>query len=440
MPETKMVKTHQPLGTEIHDLIGSPPGWLLKSGMSVLGLVLIALLSLSSYVRYPDKISSPGIMTSETPPIEHVVRTGGIIDTLYVHHNDSVKKGDRILFIQNQGSIQDIMTLNLFISKYESIKIISNYTSLNFPTNLQFGEFQSEYAKLELSFMEFQMTLKQTGVWKKINILEDEISKTGELNTSLEYQKSLAYQELTLIEKGFFRNQSLNKSGVTSDLDMEKSKGELLNYQKQYAVLENGIIANQIKKVQQKLEIHTLKEERAILENSHLLKLREIISNLKQSITSWNRKYVVVAELAGIISIKSNIIQSVTVQSNQVIATILPPKSKSKRFVRTITLEKGGIGKIEIGDKVILKIDGYPHKEFGIVTSTVSSMSLLPEKDNNGTLIYEIIIPLPDTIKTNYGRIIPYNPNTGILAEIITEDKSIMHRIFNQFLDLLKNV
>ena len=51
--------------TQIDDLIGVAPGWLLRSGITVIVIVTSVILAVSAFIKYPDKIIAKGIMTSQ---------------------------------------------------------------------------------------------------------------------------------------------------------------------------------------------------------------------------------------------------------------------------------------------------------------------------------------------------------------------------------------
>jgi hypothetical protein len=76
---------------------------------------------------------------------------------------------------------------------------------------------------------------------------------------------------------------------------------------------------------------------------------------------------------------------------------------------------------------VIIKLDSYPFYEFGSLTGTVRSKSLVP-KDN----AYLIQVDLPATLVTNHNRVITFEQQLQGTAEIITNDKSFLRRIGEQ--------
>lgn len=122
-----------PAYTNIDDLIGNPPGWLLRSGLTVLALVVTVVLIMSAFIRYPDKITSTGIMTSTTPPLRHKAKTAGLVDSIYVDTDQKVKAGDTLLYIQNHATLKDIQQLATFVESFKQAKDLYDYAYLHFP-------------------------------------------------------------------------------------------------------------------------------------------------------------------------------------------------------------------------------------------------------------------------------------------------------------------
>lgn len=432
----KILPKSNNIGEDITELVGNPPGWILKSGISILGLVVFIFTGLASFIKYPEKITSHGIMTSTNPPIEHSTLVGGIIDTVFFINNTNILKGQEILYIQNNCKASDIVTLEELIIDIENSNLFSKSSPL--PKNLQLGDLQENYSLLEMTLQGYLSILDKSYITKQISIIETELLRLNEQNDVLINQKELASRELAINEKDYNRNLSLKSESVISELDMDRSESEFLRFKKEVNTIKNLILENDVRRELLKFELNRISRENIDQEKDLRSRIQEQVNNLKNEIIIWKKNYAVVAQTSGMIAIKSDVVSSATVKSNQVVATILPVTDKTDKFARTLALENG-IGRIEIGDKAIIKFEGYPHKEFGTITSSVSLISLLPDKNNKGELLYEITIPLPDTIFTNYNKLIPFSPNKGIKAEIITKDRSLLRRMFNHFLDLIEN-
>ncbi|HMP31883.1 MAG TPA: hypothetical protein PKD85_19930, partial [Saprospiraceae bacterium] len=75
------IKAHQ--GQDI-DFITKTPPWLLRSGMTLLFIVLVAVIVFTNFFKYPEKIVGSGIVTSDIPPISFLSNTTGYIEDILV--------------------------------------------------------------------------------------------------------------------------------------------------------------------------------------------------------------------------------------------------------------------------------------------------------------------------------------------------------------------
>ncbi len=126
-----------------------------------------------------------------------------------------------------------------------------------------------------------------------------------------------------------------------------------------------------------------------------------------------------------------------SVKQGEVIGHIVPNIDTDKYISAIYPIQN--IGKIEKGQRTIIKFDAFPFKQYGTIESVVTTISKIPELDKNNMPMYEIKINLNETIVTNYNDTIPFKPEMTAIVEIITEDRSILERIFDQFLDLIYN-
>ena len=139
---TKQTTSTQPNGMD--DLIGNPPGWILRSGITLIGFVVLVIITASAFISYPDKINGKGMLSSTLPPIQHFSKTDGIIDSIYVMTGQKVKTGDTIVYISNLTNRNHLLEWEEFLKKFESISHIPSYLEIIFHENLVLGELKNE--------------------------------------------------------------------------------------------------------------------------------------------------------------------------------------------------------------------------------------------------------------------------------------------------------
>ena len=85
-------------------------------------------------------------------------------------------------------------------------------------------------------------------------------------------------------------------------------------------------------------------------------------------------------------------------------------------------------GKVRTGQKVNIKLTGYPYLEYGMVRGVITSKSLVPAGDS-----YIIEITLPDGLRTLYGNDLEFTQNMQGTAEILTDSLRLLQKVVNPF-------
>ena len=87
-------------------------------------------------------------------------------------------------------------------------------------------------------------------------------------------------------------------------------------------------------------------------------------------------------------------------------------------------------GKIKIGQRVNIRLENFPDTEFGVIKGKVENISKVPSISSTGEYYYTAEIALPNGLTTSYRKKLPYYPEMSGLAEIVTNDLSLLERIF----------
>ncbi len=70
---------------EVQEILGTPPGWLVRWG-TILGLFALLLLGWGSYFyKYPDVVQVDIVISSKEPPRKLVTEKSGFIQEILVH-------------------------------------------------------------------------------------------------------------------------------------------------------------------------------------------------------------------------------------------------------------------------------------------------------------------------------------------------------------------
>ena len=82
---------------------------------------------------------------------------------------------------------------------------------------------------------------------------------------------------------------------------------------------------------------------------------------------------------------------------------------------------------MKTGRKVNIRLDNFPDGEFGLLKGVVQNISLVPTA-SGGASYYVVEMELPEGLVTNYKKELPSLPNMSGIADIITENMSLLER------------
>ena len=99
-----------------------------------------------------------------------------------------------------------------------------------------------------------------------------------------------------------------------------------------------------------------------------------------------------------------------------------------------MTAGQQGIGKVQIGQKVSIHVDGYPSAEFGMLVGKVRYISNIPTiKDS-----FLIMVDLTNGLRTNYQRSLGFRNNLTGSCEIFTDSRRLIDRLFGSIEEAVK--
>ena len=107
---------------------------------------------------------------------------------------------------------------------------------------------------------------------------------------------------------------------------------------------------------------------------------------------------------------------------------------QNEKFIGKISLPVSSSGKVETGQKVIIKLDNFPYYEFGSLEGKISGISEVPQENK-----YLADVELVNNNITSYGKSINMKQAMSGSASIITKENRFIYKIFYQLKYLTSN-
>jgi len=354
-----------------------------------------------------------------------VARSSGQIVELFVDDSQFVKINTHLAVIENAAEYSDVLDLKFDI---EGIKtIIANldkgeYISLTNTYTL--GDIQTAYAEFIVAYDNYFQFLKRDSHTQTINSIKEEIRRYQRMNMGLSEQVRIQWREYQLAQRQFERDSIVHAKGAISDKEVDVSEQTKLDVQLEYAKAQQEKDANEIEISKLKQNIQNLQltaqEDRDQME----IAVREAFNKMIAQIDIWETKYLLKARIDGLVSFTSIYSETQNVQEGDIVLTIIP--DNPGEIIGKIRLPIEGSGKVKINQTVNIQFADFPHLEYGMVKGVIRSISQVPEDQQ-----YVLEVDLADSLVTYYNISIPFRQEMMGRAEIITDDRVLIERIFS---------
>jgi HlyD family secretion protein len=134
---------------------------------------------------------------------------------------------------------------------------------------------------------------------------------------------------------------------------------------------------------------------------------------------------VLVAPENGKVMFISSLQENELISSGQSLFYIQPDETP---YYAELLLSQRGLGKVKMGQRVILKPEGYPGEEYGHLNGFISYISYMPNRRDS----FLAKLNLPMGLKTNYNKDIFFRNNLSASAQVITDDRKLFDRLLGQ--------
>ncbi|MCB0662320.1 MAG: HlyD family efflux transporter periplasmic adaptor subunit [Saprospiraceae bacterium] len=413
------------------DFIVKSPGWLTRHGIGLVSVFMLILLLLSAFLKYPDKVSAPAIITSYQPPIRIKAPRQAVLDQLLIQQGQTVKKDQLLAVFEHDGSYTNLLfvdsLLKTWIAQPSTIPATLPKISLN-------GSLMYPYKKLENALEKYIFEIEKDYTAQKIRNLKQQILSLQSMNKGLERQIQWRDKSLAISKAQVKRDSNLFLEGSVSAIDYENAQKHFYSMNEAREDLEAKLLENQLKVNQLEGEILDINQQKSDLVLDAEQALLVTLSELNLSIQNWKNENLIIASTDGEVQMNSGLALHKFYNPGEELMVIVPKQDKSG-IKGTALIPYSESGKVEPGATVHIKLEGYPYKEYGVLKTTVQTLAPIASEEKG----YEITFQLADNLKTTYGKVIPFKQEMKGNADIITEKRSLLERLFKEFTHLLKN-
>ena len=415
------------LNEEIQEILGTPPGWILRFGTLIFLIVIVVLIWLSYWIQYPDVVVSEIIVSFNDPPSKLISPKSGYLNKLHAVHNQKVKKGQLLISYNSEANYQDVLSL------YEKLLQVkqtnqSSILSLSFSENYSIGELQ----KYLFQFLDKQnqYSLRVKGISEVTN-KSDKQKQISSLENGIEYSTNLRDNLAVQIE-----NTQIQLKNEEAMVKMDKlSQSELNKTRDKLTVLSSNLNATEAEIKDKQFKISNLKSDLVNLSVSSekgrevaLSEMNAAFVQFKSNVSQWISSHLIISPTDGMVQVTNKFLKSGQyVNKDEPLLIIIPPQSNKMKGIMNVPFNESG--NIKRNQLVLVRLNSYPSSKFGIIQGKVaSSSSIALEEDEK--LVSPVTVYFENGLVTTTGYKVSTKKELSGMARIITQNKRFIQRLF----------
>lgn len=410
---------------EVQEIMGRMPSWIVRRGITLIGILLFCIVVGAYFFKYPDIIPARVSVLSGNPPVKLVARMSLPISVLLVKSEQDVQKDQVLCILDNAADYQDVQQLLPAVRQLDSaVNLAGTAGTVTIPAGLQLGELQANYLELVQAIQEYRFFVGQNVYGKTVNNLQQQISYNNQLNRELGSRDRMLKEQLELQHRRFAADSDLVKNKVISKAEYEESRKRLLDQQLSTENNRSTVIQNSLQQTTYEKSITDATLQQRNEESSLLRKIKDAAGRFLGQHAQWEQSYILKSPVAGKVTFFRYWKENQFVQAGEGVMMVTPP---TQEYVARGEIGIDRSGKIEPGQKVLIKLSAYPFEEYGMLRGTVAARSAVAM---DSTFLLDI--KLENGLHTNAGKQIPAQPQLYGIGEIMTEDKSVLARLFEK--------
>jgi HlyD family secretion protein len=363
--------------------------------------------------------------------VKVVSQASGVITKLNVKDGEKVLAGSVLAEIENPLSPEDAKYMKTYLHQLENaLKQSAPYLPLPDTTYVSLGDLQTIVNALmkELIAYNLNASLKMDDM--EINAILDKIKNQHELIAVNARIIAITKKEVENAKIKFDADEKLYKEAFLSKMDFLQSESA---FRAKELTLEQLMQSSIVLKSE--LEALTLQHRQAefnkINKNKNNIDgIHGAVRTIRGYVYGWQQKYNLIALKSGKVNFLQRLQAGIFLRGGEELFAITEPGGT---YLGIAHIPTAGYGKVKTGQSVNVSLQNFPYYEYGVLKGKVIGISQFANADE-----YRVEISLPNGMMSSQKRLLNYTPEMAGEAEIITDDKRVIERLFDSISKALK--
>lgn len=402
---------------------------------AVFALILIGCC----IIKYPERVTATVTITTGNSPVDVVARGSGSLERIPVSSGDSVRTGDILGVIRSSAAWEDVLEVERLLKETVGMPPDSLVVQEWVYAGRGMGDIQSEWSAFSTACRQLREYLERDAIGRRMELVREQISKQREYYSRMQAQAELMEEDLALELKDFRRDSLLFIEKIIPSVDYERAVRDLLSVRREQESFRSQMTSTELAVLQleqQLAELSIQRDDEILSMERELDGCRE---RLEAQIRAWSLSCLLASPMDGAVSFVRKWDEGQFISAGESFVTVVP--SEERMPVGIVKVPQASFGKVCTGQRVNVRLSGYPYMEYGLLVGEIGYLSSVPEAaaDLHTEPQYTAEIVFPDGMVTTYGRELRLIQKMDGTAEIITKDRRLIMRFLDPIAALFKN-
>ena len=416
MPDNR-IHTATEHSEEAQQILGRIPSWIIRWGVTVIFAVFALILIGCCIIKYPERVTATVTITTGNSPVDVVARGSGSLERIPVSSGDSVRTGE-----ETAGMPPDSLVMQEWVYAGRGM-----------------GDIQSEWSAFSTACRQLREYLERDAIGRRMELVREQISKQREYYSRMQAQAELMEEDLALELKDFRRDSLLFIEKIIPSVDYERAVRDLLSVRREQESFRSQMTSTELAVLQleqQLAELSIQRDDEILSMERELDGCRE---RLEAQIRAWSLSCLLASPMDGVVSFVRKWDEGQFISAGESFVTVVP--SEERMPVGIVKVPQASFGKVCTGQRVNVRLSGYPYMEYGLLVGEIGYLSSVPEAaaDLQTEPQYTAEIVFPDGMVTTYGRELRLIQKMDGTAEIITKDRRLIMRFLDPIVALFSS-
>lgn len=413
---------------EIQDIITSVPSWIIRTGTTLVFLVLLLIIILSSVIRYPDIISTELKINSLNSPKPVFAQQTGKIVTLLVKEGSRVVKNQPLAYMESTANHKDVLMLQRLLMAFNSCMREGRRIDDSAPPDLQLGELQKDYQIFNEEYVNY-LSVQDGGYYSDRKLyLQKDLLGIKQIEQQLKIQQGIQEQENDNNAQEFEAYKILFQKKMVSKSEYKQQENKYLSGRFPLQATATAFLTNNSAYLSKKKEMMELEYFMKLQKSKFVQALGSMITQT----CAWLNHYVMRSPSAGFVTYAGILQEDQTVNINQELFLINPSDTN---FFGEIEIPQYNMGKVKIGQSILVKMHSYPFEQYGIISGKINFISDAAMQDS---IFFAKVSFHKIALKDNKHEMKLKNGMKAD-AQIITEECTLLGRFMRNMIVMLNH-